>query len=88
LLPITPLSEAISPSLAHLKDRMVQVQVTLVASPRNHLYRTSELIVNGPGNGAEFIGVLGQMDHPGDVADELDLESGRGGKAEDHLIDQ
>jgi hypothetical protein len=26
--------------------------------PRNHLYRTSELIVNGPGNGAVFIRVL------------------------------
>ena len=54
---------------------MVQVQTTLVASPRNHLYRTSELIVNSPGNGAVFIRVLGQMDHPGDVADELDLKS-------------
>jgi hypothetical protein len=49
------------------------MQTTLVASPRNHLYRTSELIVNGPGNGAVFIRVLGQMNHPGDVADELDL---------------
>src|SRR4029077_16243755 len=64
---------------AHSKDRMVQVQTTLVASPRNHLYGTSELIVNGPGNGAVFIRVLGQMDHAGDVADELDLKSGLGG---------
>ena len=26
--------------------------------------------------------------HPGDVADELDLKSGLGGRPEDHLIDQ
>ncbi|MFZ2136204.1 MAG: hypothetical protein WAV78_04580 [Xanthobacteraceae bacterium] len=44
--------------------------------------------MNGPGNGAVFIRVLGQMDHPGDVADELDLKSGLGGRPEDHLIDQ
>jgi hypothetical protein len=36
--------------------------------PRNHFYRTSELIENSPGNGAVLIRVLCQMDHPGDVA--------------------
>jgi hypothetical protein len=62
--------------------------VKVVAGPRNHLYRTSELIVNGPGNGAVFIRVLSQMNHPGDVADEFDLKSGLSGRPEDHLIDQ
>ena len=28
------------------------------------------------------------MDHRGDVADELDLKSGLGGRPEDHLIDR
>jgi len=59
-----------------------------VASPRNHLYRTSELIENSPGNRFVFIRVLGEMDHPGDVTDELDLKSGLGARPEDHLIDQ
>jgi hypothetical protein len=31
---------------------------------------------------------LGQVNHVGDVADELDLKSGIGGRPEDHLIEQ
>jgi hypothetical protein len=71
-----------------LKSRRIEEQVKVVASPRNHLYRTHELIVNSPGNGAVFIRILGQMDHSGDVAYEFDLKSSLGGRPKDHLIDQ
>jgi hypothetical protein len=51
----------------------IEEQVKVVASPRNHLYRTRELFVNSPGDGAVLIRVLGQMNHSGDVAHEIDL---------------
>ena len=61
----------------------------MVALPRNHFYRTSELIVNSPGNGAVLIRVLGQMDHPGDIAHEFDLKSSSlGGRPKDYFVDQ
>jgi hypothetical protein len=62
--------------------------IKVAASPRNHLYRTSELIVNSPGNGAVFVRVLAQTDHLGNVADELDFKAGLDGRPEDHLIHQ
>ncbi|MET0675539.1 MAG: hypothetical protein ABW175_07050, partial [Bradyrhizobium sp.] len=59
-----------------------------IPAARNHLYRTSEPIVNSPGNGAFFIRALGKMDHPGDVAHEFDFKCSPGGRPKYHLFDQ
>src|SRR5207247_6462101 len=56
--------------------------------PRNHLYRTSERIMDSPGNGAGFVRFLGQINHLGNITDELDFEASLDRRPEDHLIDQ
>jgi hypothetical protein len=57
---------------AGLKDRMVEVQTTLVASPRNHLYRTDQSLVEV---GLFCIGPKAKLHHFGDFADDLDFEA-------------
>ena len=48
---------------------MVKVQTTLVASPRNHLYRTGQSPIEV---GLFCFGPKAKLDHLGDLADDLD----------------
>jgi hypothetical protein len=47
----------------------------MVAGPRNHLYRTPIRIRNSRPFGAGFFALRAEIDHGGDLADELDLEA-------------
>src|SRR5262245_7753305 len=55
-----------------LKNRMIQVQITLVASPRNHLYRTGQPLIEA---GLFCIGPKAEFYHFCDFADDLDFEA-------------
>jgi hypothetical protein len=50
---------------------MIKVQITLVASPRNHLYRTGQPLIEV---GLSCVGPSAKLDHFRDLADNLDLE--------------
>ena len=55
------------------EDGIVEVQTTLVASPRNHLYRTGHpLIEDGP---ILFAFSQADLDHLGNLADDLHFET-------------
>ena len=50
---------------------MIKVQTTLVACPRNHLYRTGRLFIQA----APFCWIFdAELDHFGDLADDLDFQ--------------
>ena len=54
-----------------LKSRIVKVQITLVAAPRNHLYRTGHLIIeDGP---FVFGSIKAKLDQLRDFTDDLHL---------------
>ena len=55
-----------------LKDRMIKVQTTLVAGPRNHLYRTGHRLIQG---GPFCFVSSAELDHFRDLADDLHLQS-------------
>jgi hypothetical protein len=66
-----------------LENRMVEVQTTLVAGPRNHLYRTGHpLIEDWP-----FLFALSQadLDHLGNFANDLHVEAVLHGGDDDTL---
>ena len=63
---------------------MIKVQIALVASPRNHLYRTDHrLIQDGP---FSFVSNA-ELDHFGNLADDLYLQS-IFGRADRNALDQ
>src|SRR5262252_6212484 len=47
----------------------------MVAYPRNHLYRTTIRFRNSRPLGCGCFGLCAEVDHGGDLADELDLEA-------------
>ena len=49
-------------------------QIKMVAGPRNHLYRTPIRIRNSRPFGAGFFVLRAEVDHGGDLADDLDLQ--------------
>ena len=51
---------------------MVKVQTTLVACPRNHLYRTGHRLIQ---DGPFCFGSNAELDHFRDLADDLHLQS-------------
>ena len=51
---------------------MIKVQTTLVAGPRNHLYRTGHRLIEG---GPFCFVSNAELDHFRDLADDLDFQS-------------
>ena len=64
---------------------MIKVQITLVASPRNHLYRTSHPLVKYAS--LLFAFVHAHFDHVGDFAHNLHLKTGLCG-SDDHAFEE
>jgi hypothetical protein len=56
-------------SSARLKDRVIKVQTTLVACPRNQLYRTGQSLIEV---GLFCFGPKAKLDHLGYLAHDLD----------------
>ena len=63
---------------------MIKVQTTLVAGPRNHLYRTGHRLIQG---GPFCFVSSAELDHFRDLADDLHLQS-IFGRSDGNTLDQ